>query len=70
MPFDSEGFGERLRLARIRKDMCRSDVAESVGFTKRTLDNWEGGKVSSSIESLANLSELYGVSVDWLLGNG
>ena len=39
-----------------------------LGVSQPTLSAWEGERKNPSVESLIQMSELYGVSVDFLLG--
>lgn len=61
-------LGNRLKQARERSGKKQSDVCEAVGIPKvQTLSAYERGVNSPPIETLKNLSRLYGVSTDWLL---
>lgn len=59
-----------LRLKQLRKQCGRSqqDVANVMGVTQATLSGWENGKYEIDNASLIKLSELFNVSVDYLLG--
>lgn len=63
-----ETFGERLGIARRELGLTQGDVAERVGITPRAYRFWEAGSREPSLEKLAMLSKILGVSVDWLLG--
>ena len=39
-----------------------------LGVSQPTLSAWEGERKNPSVESLIQMSELYGVSMDFLLG--
>lgn len=61
-------LGIRLKQARGQSGMKQADVCEAVGIPKiQTLSAYERGINSPPIETLKNLSRLYGVSTDWLL---
>lgn len=44
-------------------------VSKDTGITQATLSRWKTGKASPSIETLQLLSNYFGVTVDYLLGN-
>lgn len=44
-------------------------VAEKLGVATPTFSFWESGKKSPPYESLIKLTQLYNVSIDYLLGN-
>lgn len=59
------------RVAALRRErrMLQKDVAAQLGVTPNTLSNWENGKYEPDLASLAKLSEIFGVSVDYIIGN-
>lgn len=59
--------GAKLKKAREKQNISQKSAADSVGVSRQTLSSWENGKTYPDIESLINLSELYGVSLDELL---
>ncbi len=58
----------RYRLARKQKKIALTAAAKILGVSQPTLSAWEGEKKNPSVDSLIQMSELYGVSVDFLLG--
>ena len=58
----------RYRLARKQKKIALTAAAKILGVSQPTLSAWEGERKNPSIDSLIQMSELYGVSVDFLLG--
>lgn len=58
---------EKLKTARIKKDLSQKDAADKVGISRQTLSNWETGKTYPDIVSLIKLSDLYEISLDELL---
>jgi len=61
-------FGQRLQKAREDAGMSQDEVSEKFGFPVRSLTRWENGKADPGIHKLLRLSQLYGVSMDWLAG--
>jgi transcriptional regulator with XRE-family HTH domain len=61
-------LGQRLRLARENKGWTQVYVAKLLGITSQALSNYERGERDPDTPLLNRLAELYGVSVDYLLG--
>ena len=59
---------KHLAIQREKKGYTQEQVAELIGCTVKTYRSWEKGKTSPAALDLVNLSELYGVSTDYLLG--
>ena len=59
---------QRLVEARNRHGYSQKYVALTVGVAPSIVSRWESGVKFPSRENLAKLAELYGVSVDYLLG--
>lgn len=58
----------RLKEARQSAGLTQKEVATVVGVNQNTYSYWENGKTKIDSESLAKLSELFGVTTDFLLG--
>lgn len=61
-------FSQRLKEARERLNLKQRDVQERIGINNRTLSGYETGKTEPDNTTLLALSNLYKVSVDWLMG--
>lgn len=61
-------FGQRLYDARQTKGLSQNQVAEALGITQPSYADWERSAVSLKPEYLPKLADLFGVSVDLLLG--
>ena len=61
-------FPERLQELRTEKNMSRRTLADLLKINIRTVSYWELGQRECNLEQLALLSEIFGVSVDYLLG--
>ena len=57
-----------LMVVRKKAKMTQSDLAKKVGVTRGTIANWESGTSNPSLEILLELSRMFEVSVDYLLG--
>lgn len=58
----------KIKELRIEFRMKQSDLAGILGISQATLSNWETGRFEPDIETLIKLSNLFGVSVDYLAG--
>lgn len=61
-------FKERLKELRIEKNLTQDKLAKLVGMSKMTISHWESGYCEPSIAQLIILSDLFEVSVDYLIG--
>lgn len=57
-----------LRAHRAAARFSRFDVAEKIGVSPSSIKGWEDGMYAMNIESAISLADLYGVSLDELLG--
>lgn len=60
-------IGKRLRAARIEKNLTIPRVSERTKISRGNLSLIENDKNKPSSDTLVLLSELYGVSTDWIL---
>ena len=65
MVFD---FGYRLRALRKQKKLTQTQVASRLNLSKTTICGYENNTKTPSVDTLIQLSSLYGVSTDYLLG--
>lgn len=61
-------LGETLKRLRQRDRLRQDDVAKMVGVERSTVANWERGVKQPGLETLLRLSEIFGVSLDELVG--
>lgn len=59
----------RLRALRKEHNLKQSDLSNKLGVTQASLSGWETGKYEIDNKTLIALSNFFGVSVDYLLGN-
>lgn len=62
-----EGLSSRLQKAREACGLSPRDVAEALHVTQQAVSQWEKGKSFPDVGNLVKLSDLYGMSLDWLL---
>lgn len=68
MPLNTERMAANLRGYRAMARMSQDDVAEAIEVTRQTVSNYETGKQIPQSDILCALADLYGVSLDELVG--
>jgi transcriptional regulator with XRE-family HTH domain len=61
-------LGGRLKECRKKMKMTQLDIANKLGINHTTISKWESDTYEPDADSLGKLAELYGVTVDFLLG--
>lgn len=61
-------FGENLYLLRKENKLTQEEIATVLNVTRQTISNWETDNVKPTIDKVIALSEVYGVSLDTLIG--
>ena len=61
-------FKDRLRGLRHEKQLTQPELAKAVNVTKSTISHWENGDNYPPLSAAIALSELFGVSLDYLAG--
>ena len=61
-------LGKRLKKCRLITNLYRREVAEFLGVNEHTIYYWEKGQTRPNTDNLNQLSRLYSVSVDYLVG--
>lgn len=61
-------FAKRLRMLREEKRMTQKDISNIVGTTDNAIGNYERGTRMPDAEMLNRLSNIFDVSIDYLLG--
>lgn len=62
-------FGERLKQVRIENHKTQEEVAKQIKITRATLSRYEKGEIEPPINTVADLANLFNVSLDWIAGN-
>jgi len=60
-------FSEKLLELRRREGLSQEQLAERLGVTRQSVSKWEGGAALPELGKLVALSELFSVSVDYLV---
>lgn len=59
---------ENIRNLRIDNNLTQKQVAQHLGISQNTYSQYEIGVLNYPVDALIKLADLYGVSVDYLLG--
>ena len=62
-------FNDKLLKARKKKGISQAELAKLLGTKAPVVGRYERGEVNPSIEVAKNLSNILGVSLDYLVGN-
>ena len=63
-----EYMEQRLIALRKEKGLTQAQLAEAINICRQSISDWERGVTRPTQDNLLLLSELYGVSVDYLMG--
>lgn len=61
-------IAERIKMLRENKQLSQSDLSKRLGITRSSINAWEMGISTPSTTYLVELSQIFHVSVDYLLG--
>lgn len=59
--------GEKLSKLRKEKNMSQIQLAEQLGVSRQAISKWESGTTMPGIDSLIEISNFFGVSIDYLV---
>ncbi len=63
-------LGQRLQKARKESGLSQEELAEQLGVSRQAVSKWENDSGYPEMEKMIRLSQLYQVSLDYLVGNG
>ncbi len=63
-------FSNRLKLLREKSGLSLGQLEEKTGLAKSLLWRYEAGKSDPGLSALITLAEFFGVTLDWIAGNG
>lgn len=66
--FDMQKIGKKIVSLRKQKNMTQMELADKMGISFQAISNWERGNSMPDISKLPELAEIFGVSLDVLLG--
>ena len=61
-------LGENLQRLRKEKGLSQEDVAQKLFVSRQSVSKWENGNAEPGVENLKALANLYGVTLDELVG--
>ena len=66
--FNMENVGRNIAELRRRCNMTQMELADKMGISFQAVSNWERGNSMPDISKLPELAEVFGVTIDQLLG--
>ena len=60
-------FSENLQFYRKKADMTQEELAERMEVSRQTISKWELGQSLPDLDFIAQLSEIFNVSSDYLI---
>ena len=61
-------IGEQIRRYRREQDLTQAELADRVGINKQNISRYESGRVEPRKTTLRKLAEVFGISIDELMG--
>ncbi|HIZ52820.1 MAG TPA: helix-turn-helix domain-containing protein [Candidatus Enterococcus avicola] len=61
-------FGEIIFTLRKENHLTQEEIANNLNVSRQTISNWETGSAQPTIDKVIELSEIYQVSIDQLVG--
>lgn len=68
MPTEMHTLADRIRRLREKNDMTQAELARKVGLTRSGVNGWEMGLVVPSTVNVVELSKIFHVTTDYILG--
>ncbi len=65
---ESISIGDRFKQQRSKMGVMQAELAPKIGISRAQLANIEGDRSRPSIENFVKAADVFGVSVDYLLG--
>lgn len=66
--FDMKKIGKKISTLRKEENMTQMELADRMGISFQAVSNWERGNSMPDISKLPELAEIFGVTLDELLG--
>lgn len=61
-------FSSRIKELRFSQNLTQTEFADKIGTTQATLSSYENTDKTPSLDIVKNISDIFTVSIDWLLG--
>lgn len=68
--FDMQRVSKTISTLRKERNMTQMELADQLNISFQAVSNWERGQTLPDIAKLGELAEIFGVTIDELLGNG
>ncbi len=65
---NNETFGNKLKKARIKANKTQEQVANEMNISRTNISKYENGDLEPNLHTLKKISEIYKVSIDYILG--
>jgi len=62
------GFSDRLRALRAEKGMKQAELGTALGVSASAVSYWESGRGVPHLDTIQQLADHFGVSMDYMLG--
>lgn len=62
-------FKEKLYELRRLKGISQEEIGEKVNVSRQTISKWENGQTTPELEKLIELSKIFDIPIDELIGN-
>ena len=59
----------RIKQLRVEAGILQADLAQQLKVRQNTVSTWETGRSEPDLDALRELSRIFGVSIDYILGN-
>ena len=66
--FDTEKVGRKIAELRKHRNMTQMELADRLGISFQAVSNWERGNSMPDISKLPEIAELFGTTIDEILG--
>ena len=64
----SNSYNERMKDLREDKDLSQQQFAKLMGLSDVTIQSYEYGKSEPKVSTLIKMAQLYGTSIDYIVG--
>ena len=62
-------YGRELKNHRESRKISQSELAKRIGISQATISLWEDNKRTPTIDNCVQLADVYGISLDELIGH-
>ena len=62
-------LGRRIYAYRTKRNLSQGDLADALGVSRQSVSKWETGNATPDLDKMVKLSELFGITLDELVGS-